>query len=77
MTAKEFLKDKKTPKCFPTVRAGWVALMDEYAAEIKAKNASLRSALQYLYDEQNGAPLVRREKQWQAAMNEAEKLLKQ
>lgn len=45
--------------------------------ELRAENDRLRAALQYLYDEQNGAPLVRREKQWQAAMNEAEKLLKQ
>lgn len=77
MTAKEFLKDKKTPKCFPTVRAGWVALMDEYCLQMQSENACLREALQNLYDEQNGAPLVRREKQWQAAMDAAKKALEQ
>lgn len=37
----------------------------------------LRDALQSLYDEQNGPPQIRREKQWQAAMEAAEKLLGQ
>ena len=35
----------------------------------------LRDALRALHDEQNGAPLIRREKFWQAAMDEAERLL--
>ena len=35
----------------------------------------LRNALRALHDEQNGAPLIRREKFWQAAMAEAERLL--
>lgn len=38
---------------------------------------ALRAALQDLYDEQNGPPSIRREKQWQAAFDAAEKLLKQ
>lgn len=51
------------------------ALRDENE-RLSAENAALRAALQDLYDEQNGVPLIRREKQWQAAMNAAHKLLK-
>ncbi len=36
----------------------------------------LHDALQNLYDEQNGVPLLHHEATWQAAMEEAEKLLK-
>ena len=41
----------------------------------KEENKQLRDALQDLYDEQNGPPLLRDEVSWQAAMDKAEKLL--
>ena len=45
----------------------WKARAD--AAE--AREAVLRDALQGLYDEQNGPPLIRRETDWQMAMRDA------
>ena len=39
------------------------------------ENKRLRDALQGLYDAQNGPPLARREKSWQASMDKAVKLL--
>ncbi len=47
------------------------AKLDTAKEEIKR----LRAALQDLYDEQNGPPLLRDELSWQAAMDKAEKLL--
>ena len=40
-------------------------------AAITAERDQLRACLRDLVDEQNGAPLELRRKQWQAAMNEA------
>ena len=42
---------------------------------LSEENCQLRAALQDLVDEQNGAPLLRYEKQWQAAMDTARSLL--
>jgi hypothetical protein len=36
---------------------------------------ALKAALQALYDEQNGPPLIERATQWQAAMDRARALL--
>lgn len=46
---------------------------------LEKENAALRSALQNLYDAQNGPPLLRKKDKdaWEAAMAEAERLLKQ
>lgn len=44
-------------------------------AVAEEKIERLRDALQELYDEQNGPPLLRDEKEWRAAMDKAEKLL--
>ena len=44
--------------------------------ELEAERDRLRKALQGLYNEQNGPHLLRHEKRWQAAMDEAEALLK-
>lgn len=48
------------------------ALGDQKPPDDTEKN--LRDALQALYDEQNGPPLFRDEKTWQAAMDRAEEL---
>lgn len=37
----------------------------------------LADALRNLYDQQNGPPLIRHEKKWQAAMDQAKKMLTQ
>ena len=53
--------------------------LDELEAELntaKEDKGRLHDALQNLYDEQNGVPLLHHETTWQAAMEEAEKLLK-
>ena len=47
----------------------------EYIAELESELAAYKDALQELCDEQNGPPLLRREKQWQAAMDKADGLL--
>ena len=48
---------------------------DKELAEAKAEIERLREALQNLFDEQNGPPLIRDEKYWRKAMDTAEKLL--
>lgn len=50
----------------------WIAA----ATELKKELADLADALQTLYDEQNGPPLIRDAPQWQAAMDRARELLK-
>jgi hypothetical protein len=45
--------------------------------ELEAENAKLKEALQSLYDEQNGPPLIRHKESWQAAMDEAGALLRE
>lgn len=42
--------------------------------DLEAENKQLRKALQGLYDEQNGPPLLRHKDSWQKAMDEASKL---
>lgn len=54
------------------------AVIASQQAEIKdlrGKIIDLRSALQYLYDEQNGPPLSSDAKYWGEAMNEARQVL--
>lgn len=43
--------------------------------KLKFENQQLREVLQSLYDEQNGPPLLTREKQWNDVMARAEFLL--
>jgi len=43
--------------------------------ELARQNAQLRNVLQTLCDLQNGAPLLRYADEWQAAMDEARRLL--
>ncbi len=43
--------------------------------QLQAENKKLYEALQSLCDEQNGPPLLRHKKSWQAAMDEADRLL--
>ena len=45
--------------------------LPELAATLKAQRDALLEALQALYDEQEGPPLIRRHRQWQAAMDKA------
>ena len=40
-------------------------------AAVEAQRDALLEALQALYDEQEGPPLIRRQAQWEAAMNKA------
>ena len=40
-------------------------------AAVEAQRDALLEALQALYDEQEGPPLIRRHRQWQAAMDKA------
>lgn len=44
-------------------------------AAVEREREELRECLQRLYDEQNGPPLQRHEKRWQATMDAAESLL--
>lgn len=44
-------------------------------AQLISAAPDMYEALRELYDEQNGAPLLRREKQWQEAMKKARKAL--
>ncbi len=63
----------------PVARSFLQAWLDELEAELntaKEDKGRLHDALQNLYDEQNGVPLLHHETTWQAAMEEAEKLLK-
>ena len=46
------------------------------AGKLEAENERLKEALQSLYDEQNGPPLIRYQKSWEAAMDKAEQALK-
>ncbi len=46
-----------------------------YAKQLQAELVEWREALQSLCNQQNGPPLIRDQKQWQAAMNEANILL--
>jgi hypothetical protein len=58
----------------------WI-IYDDYAAlraqlaAVEREREELRECLQRLYDEQNGPPLQRHEKRWQAVMDKAEELL--
>ncbi len=45
--------------------------------EANKRNKQLREALQDLYNEQNGPPLLRHEKSYEAAMAKAGELLKE
>ena len=49
--------------------------LQKKVADLQAQLHALRNALQALYDEQNGPPLIRAKGSWQAAMDEAERLL--
>ena len=49
--------------------------MLHFVAAIRKENKALKEALQDLYDEQNGPPLLRDKASWQAAMDKACKLL--
>lgn len=65
------------PACL-ACRSNQLAL-NSVALEIEAfadkRNEAWRDALQALYDEQNGAPLIRHADRWQAAMDKASALL--
>ncbi len=55
-----------------------VETIEQLKAELntaKEDKGRLREALQNLYDEQNGVPLLHHETAWEAVMDEAEKLL--
>ena len=56
-------------------QADFVREFGEKLLTLNTENERLREALQELYDWQNGPPLIRKAKQWQAAMDKAEKLL--
>lgn len=60
----ECMKDCKYAQCSAGCK--------HWQAELDTAN----DALQDLYDEQNGPPLLRHEKSWQAAMDKAEEVLK-
>ena len=45
--------------------------------ELESKKDDALDALRELHDEQNGPPLLTREKQWQVAMGKAEKILRE
>lgn len=45
------------------------------AAKFERELAESLAALRSLHDEQNGAPLIRRETQWLTAMNDAQLIL--
>ena len=45
--------------------------------QLQAQLDKAINVLRNLHDEQNGPPLFRREKQWQAAMDKAEEVLKE
>lgn len=49
----------------------WMGMLEKGRAEI----AAYREALQDLYDEQNGPPLIKWEQAWNAAMKQAEAVL--
>ena len=53
-----------------------VARMAAELMEANHENERLKEALQSLYDEQNGPPLIRYQKSWEAAMDKAEQALK-
>ena len=57
-----------------TLRAQ-VAYAEADVATLCSQVATLREALRYLLDEQNGPPLHRREEQWTRAYNDAESAL--
>jgi hypothetical protein len=57
-------------ECSQKLETELAALRDELATE-REKVRLLRSALQNLADEQNGAPLERHRDEWQLAMDEA------
>lgn len=52
---------------------GWRVVCAVLAAEVRR----LREALQALYDEQNGPPLIRDKADWEAAMAKASKALEE
>jgi hypothetical protein len=52
-----------------------VADLDAKVARLEAEKTEAIDALRGLYDEQNGPPVARRVKQWQAAVSKAEAVL--
>ena len=48
----------------------------ERVLELKAQRDALLEALQALYDEQNGPPLIRHQAAWEAAMEKARAAIK-
>ena len=52
-------------------------MINSYASleDLKRENAALRSALEDLYAEQNGPPVITKADRWQAAMDGAEAAL--
>lgn len=56
--------------------SGFVSDAADELRRLHALNVELMEALQALYDEQNGPPLIRHEAQWQAAMDAARAALK-
>ena len=54
----------------------WSSSPAEADPVLLAENERLKEALQSLYDEQNGPPLIRYQKSWEAAMDKAEQALK-
>jgi hypothetical protein len=60
---------------FAALKAKLAKKEKDYEA-LMAQRDELIEALQSLYDEQNGPPLIREEKHWKEAMDKAEKALK-
>ena len=73
LTTPNLIDDKYQFIAQTGVRVEYVPLRD--MSRLKAENKRLRDALIELHAVQNGAPLLRDEKRWQAAMDAAEKLI--
>ncbi|KKK46829.1 hypothetical protein LCGC14_3161310, partial [marine sediment metagenome] len=54
-----------------------IDMNEKESKQLQAKLDKAINALRDLHDEQNGPPLLRREKQWQAAYDEAGDILKE
>lgn len=65
----------------PFTRKWWTtdeqAVHADFARQLERENNAMRKALQYLYDEQNDAPLEKHRATWEAAMKQAADALKE
>ncbi len=61
--------------CYIDEKPGIHCILARASKKLEAELAAYKDVLQELRDEQNGPPLLRREKQWQAAMDKTDGLL--